>query len=177
MCVKKTWNRLGIFFAAMLFATLGVWAPAAGAESSAAIDVNVTFTRALVVIAGDPIQFGAVVINGNAGTVNIDKDDGTLTYSGGVISADQSTSQRGYISFIGPRPGNVGITYPAQIELVNQADPGSTVTFSPSTEVTTRAISVHNENVEIKVGGSLNFNINTREGLYNGSVLIQVDYV
>jgi len=160
-----------------IFALLaGSWAPIASAQS-AAVDVNVTFTRALVVIAGDPVQFGNVLINGNAGTVNIDKNDGTVTSSGGVISIDQVTSQRGFISFIAPRPGNVGITYPAQIDLVNQDDPGSTVTFSPATEVNSRVISIHNENVEIKIGGSLNFGVNTREGLYNGAVLVTVDYV
>ncbi len=155
---------------------LGVLAPAAYAES-AAVDVNVTFTRALVVIAGDPVQFGNVLINGNAGTVNIDKDDGTVTSSGGVISVDQVTSQRGFVSFIAPRPGNVGITYPAQIDLANSEDPTATVTFSPATEVNSLVINAHNEFVEIKIGGSLNFGINTREGLYNGAVLIEVDYV
>ncbi len=158
---------------ALLF---GILVPAASAES-AAVDVNVTFTRALVVIAGDPVQFGNVLINGNAGTVNINKDNGTVTSSGGVVSVDQTTSQRGFVSFIAPRPGNVGITYPAQIDLVNTDDPGSTVTFSPATEVNSLAVSAHNEFVEIKIGGSLNFGINTREGLYNGAVLIEVDYV
>lgn len=160
---------------AVLILFLALGATPASAES-AAVDVNVTFTRALVVIAGDPIQFGNVLINGNAGTVNIDKDDGTVTSSGGVISVDQTTSQRGFVSFIAPRPGNVGITYPAQIDLINTASP-STVTFSPASEVTTRPISVHNENVEIKLGGSLNFGVNTQEGLYNGAVVVTVDYV
>ena len=160
---------------AALVLCLALGATPASAES-AAVDVNVTFTRALVVIAGDPIQFGNVLINGNAGTVNIDKDDGTVTSSGGVISVDQTTSQRGFVSFIAPRPGNVGITYPAQIDLINTASP-STVTFSPASEVTTRPISVHNENVEIKLGGSLNFGVNTQEGLYNGAVVVTVDYV
>lgn len=51
--------------------------------SSAAVDVNVTFTRALVIIAGDPIQFGNILVNGNAGTVNLDKNDSSVSYSGG----------------------------------------------------------------------------------------------
>ena len=160
---------------AALILCLAFGAAPASAES-AAVDVNVTFTRALVVIAGDPIQFGNVLINGNAGTVNIDKDDGTVTSSGGVVSVDQTTSQRGFISFIAPRPGNVGITYPAQIDLINPSST-STVTFSPASEVNSRPISVHNENVEIKLGGSLNFGVNTQEGLYNGAVVVTVDYV
>lgn len=144
---------------------------------TAAVDVNVTFTRALVVIAGDPIQFGNVVINGNAGTVNIDKSNSDVTWSGGVMSVDQTTSQRGFVSFIAPRPGNVGITYPAQVEMHNSVDNTQTVTFSPAPEVTSRVISAYNENVEIKIGGSLNFGINTMEGLYNGVVPVTVDYI
>lgn len=145
--------------------------------STAAVDVNVTFTRALVVIAGDPIQFGNVVINANAGTVNLDKMTSDVTWSGGVMSVDQTTSQRGFISFIAPRPGNVGITYPAQVSMHNSVDNTQTVTFSPAPEVTSKVISAYNENVEIRIGGSLNFGINTMEGLYNGVVPITVDYI
>lgn len=95
---------------------------------------------------------------------------------GGVISIDQTTSQRGFINFIAPRPGTVGITYPSNITLTNVNDSSATVTFSPASEVTSRVISAYNEDVIINIGGSLNFDINTTEGLYNGSVLITVDY-
>lgn len=145
--------------------------------NTAGVDVNVTFTRALVVIAGDPIQFGNITINANAGTVNLDKNTSEVSWSGGVMSADQTTSQRGFINFIAPRPGNVGITYPAQVDLHNSVDNTQTVTFSPAPEVTSRTISAYNENVEIKIGGSLNFPINTMEGLYNGVVPVTVDYI
>lgn len=178
----SNWRRIVNHFyrqwtvVAVLTLSLVGWALPAAAES-AAVDVNVTFTRALVVIAGDPVQFGNVLINGNAGTVNIDKDTGTVTSSGGVISIDQTTSQRGFVSFIAPRPGNVGITYPAQIALTSGVDNPSTVTFSPATEVNSLNVTRHNELVEIKIGGSLNFDLNTQEGLYNGAVLVEVDYV
>lgn len=150
---------------------------ATAGANTAGVDVNVTFTRALVVIAGDPIQFGNVLINANAGTVNIDKATSEVTWSGGVMSADQTTSQRGFINFIAPRPGNVGITYPAQIDLHNSVDNTQVVTFSPAPEVTSKTISAYNENVEIMIGGSLNFGINTMEGLYNGVVPVTVDYI
>lgn len=160
---------------AIAASALGMLSVNAHAES-AAVDVNVTFTRALVVIAGDPIQFGNVLINGNAGTVNLDKSTSEVTWSGGVINVDQTVSQRGFINFIAPRPGTVGITYPAQIQLTNVHNPAATVTFSPAPEVTSRVISLYNEDVTINIGGSLNFDINTTEGLYNGSVLVTVDY-
>ncbi len=157
-------------------ASLGMLGLDAQAQT-AAVDVNVTFTRALVVIAGDPIQFGNIVVNGNAGTVNLDKNDSSVTYSGGVMSIDTTTSQRGFVSFIAPRPGNVGITYPSSINLANSNDPTSIVTFSPAPAVTSRVISFYNENVEIRIGGSLNFPVNTMEGLYSGAVPITVDYI
>lgn len=154
---------------------LGVTSVSAYA-GSAAVDVNVTFTRALVVIAGDPIQFGNVLINGNAGTVNLNKLTSEVTWSGGVVNVDQAVSQRGFINFIAPRPGTVGITYPSQVTLTNTLIPSSQVTFSPAPEVTSRVISAYNEDVTIRIGGSLNFDVNTMEGLYNGSVTVTVDY-
>jgi hypothetical protein len=171
--LKKTSQLLSMSAAAAL--CLGVATTAQAGANSAEVSVNVTFSRALVVTAGDPVQFGNILINGNAGTVNLDKDTGALTYSGGVMNADSATASRGYITFIGPRPGNVGITYENSVVLTN-ATTNTTVTFSPATEVSSYNISAHNENVQIKIGGSLNFDVNTAEGLYSGSVTIGVDY-
>lgn len=146
----------------------------AGANN-AEVEVRATFTRALVVTAGDPIIFGNILTNTNAGTVSIDKNTGTVTYSGGALSVDDQNSQRGYITFIGPRPGNVGITYDSSITLSHSTE-SATVDFSPATEVTSRAISAYNEFVRIEIGGTISFPTNVTEGLYSGSVTITVDY-
>lgn len=141
---------------------------------SVELPVRASFERALVVTAGDPIVFGHILVNGNAGSVSIDKDTSNVTWSGGVVSVDQTNSERGFISFIGPRPGNVGITYDSSVPMLNAE--GATVNFTPAPEVSSHNISRYNEEVVIKVGGTISFSPNTMEGSYAGSVTISVDY-
>ena len=174
----KLFNKTARFLslAAVGALCLGTAVTAQAGPGSAEISVNVTFSRALIVYAGDPIQFGNILINANAGTVNLDKDTGALTYSGGVVAADGATASRGYIGFVAPRPGSLGITYESVVPLTN-TNTGDIVNFSPAAKVNNYTVTTYNDEVTIEVGGSLNFPINTTEGLYSGSLTLTVDYI
>ncbi len=169
---KKIFLTLALVaMSCMLFASNSF----AGANS-AEVEVRATFSRALIVTAGDPIIFGNILTNSNAGTVSIDKQTSDITFSGGVVNVDDTNSQRGYISFVGPRPGNVGITYDGTVPLTHDSVAGATVNFAPAAKVTAYNISIYNEFVQIEIGGTVSFGSDVTEGLYSGSVTITVDY-
>lgn len=143
------------------------------------VDVEATVTCMFVLEPGDSVQFGNIYIKsgGDAGTVSIDKDTGEVTWNGGVVNVEKANSQLGSLKLVAPRPGELGITYPEQVNLTNNLDSSKNVVFSPAAAVNSVTITGYNEVLEIKVGGMLQLNANTMEGIYSGNVAITVDYI
>ena len=166
--IIKTIRNLYLLAILVVFSLVSTAGNALSANS-AEVSISASFERALVVQAGDPITFGNILTNTNAGSVSINKITSEITWSGGVVSVDQGNSKRGYINFIGPRPGNVGITYDSTV-LLKHTQTAATVTFAPAAEVTSKNIANYNEDVKIYIGGTLTFGTNVTEGMYTGSV-------
>ena len=142
---------------------------------SAVIDINIASKSNLNGINYEPIKFGNILIDKNYGTVRLDKNTCAITWSNGIVSVDETFSQCGLINFIAPYPGNVQITYPKEI-ILNNTIANSKIIFHPEIEMKKKIIG-YNESIEIKIGGLLEFKINTNEGFYNGSIDIMLDYI
>lgn len=167
--------------AALAAAATLVAAPALGAPVAAdpKAKAHARIVKALTLTANENLNFGTIVVDAIAGpeTVSVSAAGVVTCGSSGNLTCDTTNAQAAEYEATGSNSMLVDVDTTAS-NLTNQTSGGSeTILFTPDADfqITLNSSGVGNPKV-FNVGGSIDIDTTTVEGLYEGDMEVTVDY-
>lgn len=172
--------RLKLTLAA-LAASIAVASPAfAQTTDTATAQARGVVLLPLTISEVDPLNFGTVLASGVAGTVTIDADDGSRSFTGGVAGIALDLGNRGLFDGLGTENQLVEITLNP---VGNLTGPGPDIAVlnmeldGCACLIETRTIPVGASGAfQVGVGGTFAIAANQDNGLYTGNYSVTAEY-